>query len=187
MSRLHLERTEVEGCYIIEAPVFEDHRGSFMETFNAQDFLDVGLPTIWPQDNIGVSKMNVVRGLHIQRANPQGKLIRCISGMIFDVCLDLRRNSPTFGKLATAELKAGNPGRSFYCPPGTAHGFLAQWPESVIHYKCTTLYDKASDGGIFPFDRPLRHIWPIDPARAIISEKDQRAPGLHRWLEEFAK
>lgn len=181
MSRLRLTETSVSGCKIIEPRVFEDHRGSFMEAFNEADFKEAGLPTHWPQDNIGISNKNVIRGLHIQRKNPQGKLVRCVRGALFDVCLDLRRDSPTYGKWHAETLFGA---KSMYCPPGTAHGFLALQADSVIYYKCTTLYDGETDGGICPMDGLILPHWPIDPTKVILSEKDKKLPGYKAWVND---
>lgn len=183
MSRLHLHpENDVEGCKVFVIDSFEDDRGSFMETFNALDYENAGLPTSWLQTNLSKSFANVIRGLHIQRKNPQGKLLRCVAGAVFDVCLDLRKDSPSFGKWHAEELTAMNK-KAIYCPPGTAHGFLALQPSTII-YSCTTLYDKETDGGVFAFDRLLRPHWPIDPTHAIMSDKDRKLPGLNEWLED---
>ncbi len=181
MSRLHLTATAVHGCWVLEPEVFEDVRGFFMEVFNKEDFRRAGLPTEWAQDNQSGSNQNVLRGLHIQRRNPQGKLVRCMRGRLFDVCLDLRRDSPTFG-FAHSEVLSGS--TSLYCPPGTAHGFLAMEPNSVIYYKCTTLYDKETDGGIYPFSQAIGPIWPLPRDRVTMSEKDMMLPTLDQWLED---
>jgi dTDP-4-dehydrorhamnose 3,5-epimerase len=119
--------------------------------------------------------------MHIQRKNPQGKLVRCMRGRIFDVCLDLRLDSPTFMQWHHEILLGA---KSMYCPPGTAHGFVALEPDSVIYYKCTTLYDKETDGGIYAFSQALAPHWPIPRDLVIMSEKDQRLPTIDQWLED---
>jgi dTDP-4-dehydrorhamnose 3,5-epimerase len=180
MASLRLTHTVIKDCYSLETGLYEDMRGVFMETWNRRDFIDAGLPINWPQDNISTSHKNVLRGLHIQRSNCQGKLVRCVQGSIFDVCLDLRRDSPSFlcwhGEVLTG-------GKALYCPPGTAHAFLALEPESIVYYKCSTLYDKASDGGICPLDPLLKIEWPSSED-LIVSLKDQNLPTLEQWLAD---
>lgn len=176
-----LHETKVHGCLVYERPMFEDVRGSFFEVAQQDTFKDLGLPTFWPQDNYSNSKKDVLRGLHIQRLRPQGKLVSCLSGAIFDVCLDLRRDSPTFLKWHGELLVLG---KSMYCPPGTAHGFLALEDNSSIYYKCTTLYDKGSDGGVFAFDPDMNIEWPLngDEDRLVMSDKDMHLPMVSQWL-----
>jgi len=176
--------TVVNGCFSLNWQQFEDHRGVFFEAFNEQAFRETGLPTHWPQDNISLSKASVLRGLHIQRNNPQGKLVRCISGRILDVCVDLRPDSPSFG-LWHAELLEGS--KALFCPPGTAHGFYSI-TESVVYYKCTTLYDKESDGGINPLDPKLAIPWEMyTPGfdKTILSDKDLKLPTLREYMERY--
>lgn len=177
MSRLHLKKTVVQDCVVIEHPIFEDMRGVFMESFNRKDFLELGLPTEWPQDNQSGSKCDVVRGMHIQRRNPQGKLVRCVLGAVVDFCLDLRKDSPTFLRYHSEYLTGG---KSMYCPPGTAHGFLALATENIIYYKCTTLYDKETDGGVSFYSFGYKLL--TDPI--IMSEKDMKMPTMTDWLKD---
>lgn len=175
--RVKIERTKVEGCLSIVSGLFQDNRGDFMETWNRGAFMKLGLPIDWPQDNISSSRDRVLRGLHVQRMRPQGKLVRCLRGAIWDVCVDVRKDSPTFLQWH-AELLTGC--KALYCPPGTAHGFLALEPDSLVYYKCTTLYDKDSDGGVNPFDQELNIPW---PSRAgMLSSKDKDLPSLREWL-----
>lgn len=179
VASLHLTPTAVDGCSVIWSEQFRDNRGYFGETFHREDFFKAGLPAEWPQDNVSNSEEWVLRGLHIQRNNPQGKLVRCVKGCIQDICLDLRPESPTYLKYHMQLIKGGG---SMYCPPGTAHGFLAMVPRTIVYYKCTTLYDKDSDGGINPFDPDLKIPWPcVSP---IVSEKDRNLPTLKQWLED---
>ena len=138
------------------------------------------MPVEWPQDNISNSNKGVLRGLHIQKTNPQGKLVRCIRGKILDVCLDLRRDSPTFLKHTAVILD--DPSKALYCPPGTAHGFFAI-EESMIYYKCTSFYDKSSDGGIWAHDPELNIDWPA--AHSIMSDKDMSLPKLEEFLKRW--
>ena len=180
VAALRLIKTPVDGCNVIFTEQYKDDRGYFSESFNQEDYLKVGLPVVWPQDNVSNSNEWVLRGLHIQRKRPQGKLVRCIKGSVWDVCLDLRPESPTFMKWHGQLL---NGGASMYCPAGTAHGFLAMVPRSIVYYKCTTLYDKDSDGGISPLDPELKIPWPIG-GTMIMSEKDKGLPTMKQWLED---
>ncbi len=155
-----------------------------MEAWTQDSFSEVGLPTEWPQDNISISSQFVVRGLHIQRRNPQGKLVHCIQGAILDMCLDLRRDSPTF--LGT-HMERLEPGRSLYCPPGTAHGFLALEDRSIVYYKCSTLYDRETDGGVDFLDPDLDSHWPRtwnQMYSLIRSDKDKGLPSVREWLAD---
>lgn len=178
---LKVSETSIDGCLIIETSLFEDMRGVFLETWNRRDFLEAGLPTEWPQDNFSSSHKNVIRGLHIQRRNPQGKLVRCIQGAVLDLCLDVRPDSPTFQRIHMERLEEG---KALYLPPGTAHGFLALEEPSVVYYKCTTLYDRESDGGINWMDDDLNIHWWKNRDKTISSEKDRNLPGLRAWLAD---
>ncbi len=170
--------TEILGCYLLKFKSFRDERGLFAEAYNELAFSAANLPTRWPQDNISVSLKGTIRGLHVQKTNPQGKLVRCLAGSIFDACVDLRDGSPTFGKSVTAILDS--PDMALYCPPGTAHGF-ASITDSVVSYKCTTLYDKESDGGVFFADPTIGIKWPVDPEH--VSAKDWRLPRLMDYVQ----
>lgn len=174
---LHTSPTLIDGCLALEFGEFEDNRGFFSEAYREEDFQKAGLPTHWAQDNISVSKIGVIRGLHLQKKNPQGKLIRCLEGKITDVCLDVRPYSPSFGKWVAVELSRN---KGLYLPPGTAHGFLSHTDNSVVYYKCTTLYDKESDGGINPFDAVLGIPWWSD--RSIVSGKDLGLPSFNEYI-----
>lgn len=177
---MKIYETKVHGCLAIDVKLYEDVRGTFVEAWNEETFSDLGLPLIWPQDNLSISRQGVLRGMHIQRRNPQGKLVRCVSGTIFDVCLDLRKGSPTFLMWHGEVLSNG---RAMYCPPGTAHGFLALEPRSVVYYKCTTLYDKDSDGGVNPFDLEADIKWPFQTGH-IVSDKDRGLPSARKWIAQ---
>lgn len=181
MARLHLTPTKIKDCVVVMAPVFHDNRGFFFEAWSLRDFAEVGLTTNWPQDNQSGSKRGVLRGLHIQRRNPQGKLVRCSRGALYDVCLDLRKDSPSFLQWHT-ELLTAESGRALYCPPGTAHGFVALEPDSVVYYKCTSLYDAETDGGVNALSTNIR--WPDLPGGVIMSEKDKALPTVEEWLAD---
>lgn len=173
-------KTGIEGCYVIEPRLFEDQRGFFAEAYNERVFLEHGLPLFWPQDNLSGSAKGVLRGMHIQRRNPQGKLVRCVQGKIIDVCLDLRRESPTFMNFHSEILEGA---RSLYCPPGTAHGFLAIGEgNNVVYYKCTSLYDAETDGGVNALTG-LSGVWGMLDSYTM-SEKDQHLPDINEWLAD---
>lgn len=164
------------GCLVIPTRVYEDERGWFTECHRkAWD-----LPE-FVQDNCSSSRPGVVRGLHFQTRNPQGKLVRCLAGQILDVALDLRMGSPTYGQWEMFQLHPE--GDSVYIPPGFAHGFIAI-DRSILFYKCTTEYDGASDGGINPLDLSLRLPW---AARSplILSDKDRALPMLREFKSPF--
>lgn len=177
---LKVAETSIEGCWTVKNDVFRDDRGTFLETWNSKDFSEVGLPIKWPQDNVSVSHRTVMRGLHIQRRKPQGKLVRCLRGSILDVCLDLRDDSPTFKRMHIEILQKG---QGLYLPPGTAHGFLALSNQSVVYYKCTTLYDKNSDGGV-NFMSVDQQIMGGLNGTFIMSPKDMGLPMLEDWLDD---
>lgn len=180
---MEIEKTHIEGCFAIRYKPFSDHRGSFQEHFNWKSFKDlqaIGLrvPTLFVQDNIAYSEKNVLRGLHIQRNKPQGKLVRAISGRILDCVVDLRPESPTFKNWLLFELTEHNK-KALYVPEGCAHGYFSL-TESIVLYKCTTLYDKETDGGINPFDPVLKIAWPR--GECIMSEKDKALPFMQEFI-----
>lgn len=171
--------THIQGCKLITFPTFKDHRGEFYESWNNLTYINAGLPTKWDQDNVSISKAGAIRGLHLQSFEPQGKLVQAIKGKIIDVCLDLRPYSPTFGQHFKAELSDENRA-ALYAPPGCAHGFYSI-TDSIVYYKCTTTWDKRTDGGVNPFDPELGIEWPSN--ECIISEKDKNLPTLKQWQE----
>jgi dTDP-4-dehydrorhamnose 3,5-epimerase len=171
---LNVVPTELPGVLILEPRVFEDPRGWFMETFNADVFIEHDLPATWMQDNHSTSAAGVIRGLHYQLVTPQAKLVRCIRGAMFDVAVDIRRNSRTFGKWTGVELSAENR-RMLYIPERFAHGF-STLTEAEVLYKCTTPWHKESDRSILWNDPAIGIDWHI--ASPVISEKDAQAPTL---------
>ena len=183
MASFRMSKTGVNACYLIQSTKkHSDPRGSFQEIYRQDEFGSKGLPITWCQANLSRSWKNVVRGLHIQRNNPQGKLVQCVNGRIWDVCLDVRKDSPTFMEWTGHLLHEG---MALYCPPGTAHGFLAMEEKNIVYYNCTTLYDAESDGGINPFDEELNLPWPIDGGKkAIVSDKDKNLPMMQQWLDD---
>ncbi len=172
---MKLRPTNLPTVSILEPTVFHDDRGWFMETFNAATFRELGLPTEFVQDNQSRSLRGVVRGLHYQLAEPQGKLVRCTQGRILDIAVDIRRSSPTFGRWTSVELTAANR-LTLWIPPRFAHGFAVLSDEAEVFYKCTTLWDKASDRTILWNDPDLAIDWGV--ADPIVSEKDRQGARL---------
>ncbi len=154
---------------ILEPRVFGDERGFFMETFHANVFAELGLPAEWVQDNHSYSKRGVIRGLHYQLENPQGKIVRCTRGRILDVAVDIRRGSPTFGQWTGVELSAENR-LMLWIPPRFAHGFSVLSEEADVLYKCTTLWHQPSDRSIIWNDPDLAIDWQVESAS--VSPKD---------------
>jgi dTDP-4-dehydrorhamnose 3,5-epimerase len=166
--------TDLDGVAILEPRVFRDERGFFLETFNAGKLAGTALDTGFLQDNHSRSTKGVLRGLHYQLRNPQGKLVRVTRGAIFDVAVDVRYGSPTFGKWVGVQLDDENM-RSLWIPPGFAHGFCVLSDVADVIYKCTTLYDSTDDRGVAWNDDSIGIDWP-EPS-PIVSVKDQR------WLK----
>ncbi len=167
--------TELLGVLVIEPKVFADDRGFFLETYNAARFREAGIPDAFVQDNHSRSNRNVLRGLHYQEPNPQGKLVRCSRGAMWDVAVDIRVGSPTFRRWVGLELTEENK-RMLWVSPGFAHGFCALSDECDVIYKCTALYDPANDRGIAWNDPEIGIQWPI--SKPLLSPKDAAAPRL---------
>ena len=157
-----------------------------METYNQNDFKEAGLDMVFVQDNQSMSTKNVLRGLHFQINHPQGKLVRCIRGKVFDVAVDIRKGSKTFGKWFGVELSAENK-KQFYISPGFAHGFVVLSDEAEFAYKCTDFYHPNDEGGLAWNDPEIGIEWPIeDKAELNISDKDQKWEGiasLDKWFK----
>ena len=164
---------EIAGPLIIEPRVFGDERGFFMETWNAQAFKERGIDLNFVQDNHSRSQKGVLRGLHFQNPGPQGKLVRVTHGAVFDVAVDLRRSSGTFGKWVGYELSAENK-RMFWVPEGFAHGFVTLTDDTDFIYKCTAPYAPQSEHTLAWDDLDVGIKWPIAGLDPIISEKDQK-------------
>ncbi|MCX7748849.1 MAG: dTDP-4-dehydrorhamnose 3,5-epimerase [Clostridia bacterium] len=178
MGQFHFTETEIKGVYIIEPKVFGDNRGYFMETYNYEDFKAQGLDMQFVQDNQSKSRKGVLRGLHYQVHFPQGKLVRVISGEVFDVAVDLRKGSPTYKKWVGVVLSAENK-KQFYVPEGFAHGFLVLSEEAEFVYKVTDYYHPEDEGGIIWNDPGIGIHWPLEGIEEIImSEKDKKLDGL---------
>lgn len=176
-------KTEIEGVYIIEPKVFGDNRGYFMETYNENDFKQAGLDYRFVQDNQSKSKKGVLRGLHFQLNHPQAKLVRVISGEVFDVAVDLRKDSKTYGKWVGVLLSADNK-KQFMIPRGFAHGFVVVSYEAEFVYKCDELYHPEDEGGIMYNDPSIGVEWP-DVGDLLLSEKDQHRLPLSEAKIEF--
>ena len=165
----------IPGVIVIEPDVHTDVRGFFLETYHAEKYRAGGIVDVFVQDNHSRSAGGTVRGLHLQLHRPQGKLIRVIEGSIFDVAVDVRRGSPTFGKWVGVTLSADN-FKQCYIPKGFAHGFAVTSPIAQVEYKCTDVYDASNEIGIASNDSDLAIAWPIsDP---VLSERDKRHPRL---------
>ena len=167
--------TGLPGCVVIEPAVWGDARGFFYEAWNADRFGALGLPTKFVQSNVSSSARGVLRGLHYQWPNPQGKLVSVLEGEVYDVAVDIRRGSPTFGKATAVVLSADNK-RHFWVPEGFAHGFAVLSERAIFSYLCTAGYDKAADAGIRWNDAALAIDWPI--GHPALSDKDANAPFL---------
>jgi dTDP-4-dehydrorhamnose 3,5-epimerase len=163
--------TAIPGVLIIEPRVFGDDRGFFMETWNAAGFAAAGLDLTFVQDNHSRSQKGVLRGLHFQNPGPQGKLVRVANGAVFDVAVDLRRSSPTFGQWVGVELSAANK-RMFWVPEGLAHGFLTLEPDTDFLYKCTAPYAPQSEHTLAWDDPAVGIEWPLDGTEPVLSAKD---------------
>lgn len=170
---MKIKETGILGVVILESPVYRDDRGHFQESYNEQRFLELGLPIDWKQDNLSLSHKNVVRGLHYQLVRPQGKLVRVISGAAFDVAVDIRCGSPTFGKHVSVELSAEN-GLAVYIPPGFAHGFTALTDRVCFSYKVSDFHEPSGERTLLWNDPELGIEWPVSEADAIVSAKDRQ-------------
>jgi dTDP-4-dehydrorhamnose 3,5-epimerase len=172
---LKLIETTLPEVMIVAPKVHGDDRGWFMETFNAATFSELGLPVTWAQDNHSRSRRGVVRGLHYQMHEPQGKLVRCVEGAILDVAVDIRRSSPHFGKWTSVELTAENK-LMLWIPPRFAHGFSVLSETAEVIYKCTTLWHPQSDRSLLWNDPAIGIDWRV--SEPLVAAKDAAAPTL---------
>ncbi len=172
---MKIVRTRLPGSVVIEPVVHGDARGFFYESFHARTFAEAGLAMNFVQTNVSRSAQGVLRGLHYQWPNPQGKLVSVLEGEVYDVAVDIRTGSPTFGQWAAAILSADNK-RHFWVPEGFAHGFAVLSAQATFLYQCTALYDRTADAAIRWNDADIAIDWPI--AEPVLSAKDQRAPFL---------
>lgn len=176
--------TDIEGLVIIEPRVFGDDRGFFMESWNRKTFADLGLDLDFVQDNHSRSAKGVLRGLHYQQPNPQGKLVRVTAGRAWDVAVDLRAGSATYGKWAGVELSGQNK-RMFWVPPGFAHGFVSLEDGTDFLYKCTDFYDPANEHSLMWNDPEVGIEWPLKGIEPQLSAKDMVGKPLNQ-VEPFA-
>jgi len=184
MGKLTVEKCDIEGVLIITPEVREDSRGYFMETYQKKDFEAVGVNVDFVQDNQSASRKGVLRGLHFQKQFPQDKLVRVIKGAVFDVCVDLREGSKTFGKWMGVELSEENK-KQFFIPKGFAHGFLVLSDYAEFVYKCSDFYHPNDEGGIAYNDPDIAVKWPIEEGlELIMSEKDTKWGGLKEYVAE---
>lgn len=179
---MRFEPAAIPGVVIVEPDVYRDSRGFFLETYHAEKYMAAGIPAPFVQDNHSRSVKDTLRGLHLQLQRPQGKLVRVIEGEIFDVAVDVRRGSPTFGSWSGVRLSADN-FRQCYLPPGFAHGFAVLSPVAQVEYKCTDVYDPASQLGIAWNDPDIGIEWPL--SRPLLSERDARQLTLAAVMERL--
>lgn len=179
-------RTSIEGVVVVDMKSFGDERGYFMETYKKPDFVVGGIDVDFVQDNQSSSAKGVLRGLHFQIEHPQSKLVRVISGEVFDVAVDLREGSPTFGQWEGVVLSAENR-KQFFIPRGFAHGFLVLSDMAEFCYKCDDVYHPNDEGGLMWNDPAIGIKWPplrgdaeFDPAKLVLSEKDKHHPPFKR-------
>lgn len=177
MGKITVETTPIEGLRVITPTVFGDNRGYFMETYNIADFKEAGIDCEFVQDNQSASKRGVIRGLHFQIEYPQDKLVRVIRGEVFDVAVDLRKGSKTYGQWYGVRLSEENK-KMFFIPKNFAHGFLVLSDYAEFTYKCTELYHPNDEGGIIYNDPDIAIKWPADGMELIFSEKDKKWPTL---------
>ena len=171
-------KTDIEGVFIIEPRVFGDNRGYFMETYNENEFKEAGLNYVFVQDNQSKSKAGVLRGLHFQKTHPQAKLVRVLEGEVFDVAVDLRKGSKTYGKWVGVILSEENK-KQFMIPRGFAHGFVVLSETATFAYKCDEFYHPEDEGGIMWNDPEVGINWPYK-GEVLLSEKDKK----HQTLKE---
>ncbi len=193
MGKIKVTKCPIEGLLVIEPSVIEDERGYFFEVYNQRDLKEAGLEALFVQENTSKSCKGVLRGLHFQKQYPQGKLARVLEGAVFDVAVDLRSDSQTYGQWYGIELSAENK-KQFYIPEGFAHGILTLTEEAVFCYKCTDFYHPGDEGGIAWNDPEVGIVWPgvtgdytgsasaegyaLGGVKLLLSDKDQKWSGL---------
>jgi dTDP-4-dehydrorhamnose 3,5-epimerase len=178
---MKIQDTALPGAYIIEPKVFGDARGFFLETYNRERYREAGMDLDFVQDNISFSRQGTLRGLHFQNPHPQGKLVYVLEGEVFDVAVDVRADSPTFGGWVGVTLSSENK-RQFYVPPGFAHGFCVTSEAALFAYKCTDRYAPDCEGGILWCDEDIGIDWPV--SHPLLSGKDKDAPRLREIPRE---
>jgi len=172
---MNIKETKLTGVLILEPKVFTDDRGYFLETWNSTCYEQAGIPGPFVQDNISFSKKGILRGLHFQYPQPQGKLIQVLSGEVLDVVVDIRAGSPTYGQWV-GEVLSESSHRQMYVPPGFAHGYCVTSEAALFSYKCTDFYNPATEHGIIWNDPDIGIAWPI--AQPVLSTKDAVYPRL---------
>ena len=184
MGKISVETCEIEGLKVITPTVFGDSRGYFMETYNKNDFVEAGITCDFVQDNQSASTKNVLRGLHFQINFPQDKLVRVVNGAVFDVAVDLRKGSKTFGKWYGVELSAENK-KQFFIPKGFAHGFFVLSDYAEFAYKCSDFYHPNDEGGLIFNDPDIGVKWPFEDESALVmSDKDKKWSGIKDYMKE---
>lgn len=182
---MNVINTPIEGLLIIEPRVFHDARGYFVETYNEQRYREAGVDAMFVQDNQSCSTYGVVRGLHFQKPPyTQAKLVSCAKGRVLDVAVDLRKESPTYGKWFSVELSEENH-RQFYIPRGFAHGFSVLSEQAVFTYKCDNLYHPEAEGGLLLSDPDVAIDWQVPEDKRVISEKDTKHPLFKDLVSPF--
>lgn len=180
---MRIEKTKLEGCYIIHDTIHGDDRGYFFESFNKKTFFDAtGLAVDFVQDNQSKSQRGVLRGLHFQHGEyAQAKLVRVLQGKVLDIAVDIRKNSPTFGQYISLELTEDNH-TQFFIPRGFAHGFAVLSESAVFFYKCDNFYNKVSEGGIIYNDLDLNIDWQLQESEIFLSDKDKKLPSFKQMI-----
>ena len=184
MGKITVETCGIEGLKVIVPKVFGDERGYFMETYHYEDYKAAGIEQVFVQDNQSSSRKGVLRGLHFQKGFPQDKLVRVLSGEVFDVAVDLREGSATFGKWFGVVLSAEKK-KQFFIPKNFAHGFLVLSDYAEFAYKCTDFYHPNDEGGILYNDPEIGVEWPVpEGMELIMSEKDQKWGGIREYMAD---
>ncbi|MBV8437042.1 MAG: dTDP-4-dehydrorhamnose 3,5-epimerase [Silvibacterium sp.] len=181
---MQISETGLPGVLLLTPKIFSDTRGAFFETYNEREMREAGLPTEWRQDNFSISVKNVIRGIHYQITQPQGKLVRVVYGRVIDVAVDMRRSSPNFGKHVAFEL-SGDSGMALWIPEGFGHGFAVLSEKAGFCYKVTDYYSPAGERTVLWDDPALGIAWPVAAEEAIVSAKDQQGK-LLKDAEVFA-
>ena len=186
MGKIKVTTCDIEGLYVIEPTVFKDERGYFMETYNQNDFKEAGLDMTFVQDNQSMSVKGVLRGLHFQKQYPQGKLVRAVRGTVFDVAVDLRSDSKTYGKWFGVTLSAENK-KQFFIPKGFAHGFIVLSDYAEFCYKVTDFYHPNDEGGLLWKDPEIGVEWPMPEGMTeedlTLSDKDKVWGGITEYVK----
>ena len=180
MQKFTIEKTKFDDVVVIIPRIFSDDRGYFCETYNVENLKEIGFVEDMVQDNQSKSQKNVIRGLHYQWDDPMGKLVRVIKGAVKDVIVDIRKNSPTYGESEFFLLTEEN-NKQLWVPPGFAHGILSLEDDTIVSYKCSSVYNSEGESGIDPFDNYLNVDWGIDKSEAVISEKDKIAKSFLQY------